>query len=370
MLRSRLHRIVIPAALLLLGACERGTLGPGTGGASGQLGGAGGIGIFGAAGAGVGGAAGAAGGQNCAQVIVPAPMVKTDILILLAASSSMNNDTTNTSCSGGCGAGSKWALATAAINDVVTATDDHVNWGLKLFPDTDNVCGVNSFPIVGIGPFTHSFISIALASHTTPDGGLLGGGNAPVRGAVEVGIQHLGGLTDPNRKLLLLLDDSQPNCMQGRSDTTVDDTLGASLAINDARIRGFPTIVVGLWAQGTAADAPLDSLAMGGDQARPAGPPFYYSASDAPDLATELQRLVNAASTCVFQLPPAPNNDVSVSAISVHVDGFAIPQDQNHVSGWDYTDNSPTAIQIYGDVCDTLTANPAKNVSIAFLCLI
>lgn len=361
MLRSHLHRIVIPAALLLA-TCERGTLGPGTGGASGQLGGAGGIVISGTAGFG--------GGQNCAQVVVPAPMVKTDILILLAASSSMNNDMTNTSCSGGCGASSKWALATAAIVEVAGDTDDHVNWGLKLFPDADNVCGVNSNPVVDVGPFTHSFISNALAAHTAPDGGLLGGGNAPVRAAVEAGIRHLGGLTDPNRKLLLLLDDSQPDCMQGRSDTTDDDTLGAGLAVNDARIRGFPTIVVGLWAQGTAADAPLDNLAMAGDQARPAGPPFYYPASDATDLATTLQLLVKSAATCVFQLPPAPNDNVSASGIEVLVDGSRVPQDPTHVNGWDYTDNAPTAVQIYGGVCDTITANPAKNVSIDFLCLI
>jgi len=109
---------------------------------------------------------------------------------------------------------------------------------------------------------------------------------------------------------------------------------------------------------------------MAGDQARAAGPPFYYPASDAADLTTTLRLLVKSAASCVFQLPPAPNDNLSVSGIAILVDGSPVPQDPSHVSGWDYTDNAPTAIQIYGDLCDALTANPTKTVSIDFLCLI
>src|SRR5205823_11357345 len=116
----------------------------------------GGIGVAGAGGSAV---LGAGGGQNCGEVDVPTRMVEADILILLDASASMNDDTTNTPCDGGCGANSKWAQVTTAINQTVGDTEDRVSWGLKWFPDSDNACGVVSSPVVGVGPFNHAAIA-------------------------------------------------------------------------------------------------------------------------------------------------------------------------------------------------------------------
>src|SRR5215468_3123607 len=125
--RSRLRQILIASAVLLFGgACARRALtGSETGGSGGNLVGAGGIG--GSRAAGSGGAAGttttgAAGdGQACARLDFAADAVRTDVLILLDASSSMNSDTSDMMCDGGCGAGSKWAQAVAAVNAIVAS---------------------------------------------------------------------------------------------------------------------------------------------------------------------------------------------------------------------------------------------------------
>ena len=63
-------------------------------------------------------------------------------------SSSMNDDSNEMPCTGGCGATSKWALLSAAIDRVVS-THPSANWGLALF-GSDDVCGVNAGAVVDV----------------------------------------------------------------------------------------------------------------------------------------------------------------------------------------------------------------------------
>jgi hypothetical protein len=81
-------------------------------------------------------------GMNCAAVDQPLNRLPPDILIVLDASGSMNQDVDNNDCGGTCGANSKWALLTPVLRDVVMQTQADVNWGLKMFADTDSTCGV------------------------------------------------------------------------------------------------------------------------------------------------------------------------------------------------------------------------------------
>ena len=89
-------------------------------------------------------------GMNCREVMQPLNKLPPDILIIQDASGSMNDDPSNAQCNNGCGATSKWAQMTPAINQVVTATDTTVNWGLKFFADTDATCGVGNNVAVGV----------------------------------------------------------------------------------------------------------------------------------------------------------------------------------------------------------------------------
>ena len=80
--------------------------------------GSGGAGAASAAGGAVGtGGLGSGGGSFCGIVnLVRATPVPPDILIVMDRSSSMNDDSNEMVCTGGCGASSKWALASAAID--------------------------------------------------------------------------------------------------------------------------------------------------------------------------------------------------------------------------------------------------------------
>src|ERR1022692_3455504 len=149
------------------------------------------------------GAAGAGGAMSCGQMNVGIMPLPPDILIIEDRSGSMDNDQNDKACNnGGCGAASKWALVTAAINQVVS-TDTSVNWGLKFFADADNQCGVNQGVSVGVAAGNSAAIATAIAGSTKANGGVNNGSYTPTRAAVNAGAAYLATLTDQNQKYLL-----------------------------------------------------------------------------------------------------------------------------------------------------------------------
>ena len=196
--------------------------------------------------AGGGGAAGAGGGASCASFSHPASRLPPDILVVLDASGSMNDDPDNATCSGGCGAASKWSLMTAALTQVVSQTEANVNWGLKLFADASSTCGVNNVAAVPIGAGNAALIANAIAGRTDASGNVANGSSTPTRRAEEAAVTYLNTLTDLNPKYILLATDGLPNCTPGSSSATVDDTAGAVAAVTGARTAGYPTFVVGI----------------------------------------------------------------------------------------------------------------------------
>ena len=76
-------------------------------------------------------------------------------------------DRDEVSCTGGCGASSKWALLSAAIGRMVT-NHPLVNWGLAPFGSND-ACGVNAGVEVEVAADAAPSIALALAA-TTPGG--------------------------------------------------------------------------------------------------------------------------------------------------------------------------------------------------------
>ena len=143
----------------------------------------------------------------------PPSKLPPDILIVLDASGSMNEDATNASCTGGCGANSKWALLTPALNQVVMQTETEVNWGLKLFADTNNTCGVSpNMVAVPIGANSAAAIAAATAARTDANGNVTNGSRTPTRSAEDAAVTYLRANTDPNPKFILMATDGQPNC--------------------------------------------------------------------------------------------------------------------------------------------------------------
>ena len=142
-----------------------------SGGGSGQTGGRG------------GGAAAGPGGRSapgvsppgmvCGEIGTVIPEITAvDVLIVIDASAAMNDDASGGVCSGGCGAGSKWAQAAAAIDHLVGDTNSTVNWGLEIFPDPGSACAAGGGVTVPVGPARAAAIAAAIKQRTGPNGGV------------------------------------------------------------------------------------------------------------------------------------------------------------------------------------------------------
>jgi hypothetical protein len=333
------------------------------------------VGAGNASGAGLvgGGAAqngqGAITGMNCAAVDQPLNKLPPDILIVLDASGSMNEDANNQSCSGGCGANSKWALLTPALNMVVMQTQTDVNWGLKMFADTDSTCGVSPNTVaVPIGANNAAAIANVIAQRTDANGGVTMGSRTPTRSAENAAVTYLNTVTASNPKFILLATDGQPNC-PATGSTDMDDSPGAVMSVANAQTAGFPTFVVGISAPAGAANDALNGMADAGGYPR-AGTPRYYPVTSAAEFISVLRTLVTIAGTCTFPVPEPPNTDTDRAHIGVKINGAEIPRDPNHVNGWDYTSDAMTAVQVYGPNCDAIMAGTAQSVQVVFKCII
>jgi hypothetical protein len=75
------------------------------------------------------------------------------------------------------------------------------------------------------------------------------------------------------------------------------------------------------------------------------------------------------AAPCTYLTAP-PSSSTYPGAIDVYVGGNLIPHDPNRMNGWDFLTTDYTSFEIFGPVCDAITAGTAGGVSVTYLCLI
>jgi hypothetical protein len=69
--------------------------------------------------------------------------------------------------------------------------------------------------------------------------------------------------------------------------------------------------------------------------------------------------------SCLFPLqsaPPAPD------AVTVTLDGSSVPRDGTRVNGWEYANEVRTAIELYGDWCDSVVASRMFEIVVRYGC--
>ena len=336
-----------------------------------------GIGNFGGSSSGQGGLTGQGGGQECGAFDKPSSKLPPDILIVQDASGSMNQDSANMMCANpGCGATSKWALMIPAINQVVTDTQAEVNWGLKLFGDMGNSCGVAPNTVaVNIATNNAAPIQAALAARTDAMGNATMTSSTPTRAGMNAATNYLmaraANPAFPNPKFIVLATDGQPNC-PASGQSSADDGPGAIAAVTAAKTAGFSTFVVGIATGGSTADMTLNAMADAGGYPQAGAATKYYGVADTAGFAAVLRTLVMMAGTCTFSVPPPPTNDGTTSRGDIKVQGTIggvktdIPMDANN--GWTFTDANMTSINLHGSACDSVTVGTTTSVTIVFNC--
>jgi von Willebrand factor type A domain-containing protein len=299
-------------------------------------------------------------GMNCASVDRPLSKLPPDILIVLDKSGSMDDDASGNSCNtAGC---TKWEQTTAALTQVVTATDGAVNWGLKFFTSPGgSACTVNNGVEVPIAANNAGAVNGAINAQMPAN-------STPTRRAIETGAAYMATVTDANPKFILLATDGLPNCIPGNSDNAASDMSGAISAVTAAAAMGFQTFVIGIaTSSDPMSDATLSMMAVQGGRPR-MGTPAYYPVMNQADLVAALNQIVVIAGTCIFTIPPPPNDDTNAMRIGVKVDNADLPQDTSHTNGWDFSGTNQ--VEIYGSQCQAIMNGSVQSVQIVFKCIV
>lgn len=283
-----------------------------------------------------------------------------EILLLLDRSGSMKEKP-----SGSGGNETKWSLVVPAVNQVVTATNMSISWGLKAFPEGEGKeCiaeSVTDAVPVSIAPDNAAAVT-AQVTALTPEGN-----GTPTGDAVKAAVKYLKSLTDPNPKFILLATDGEPSCT-GTSEGGTNARTYAVQAVTDAASAGIKTVVVGVATTKSSATQALNEMAIAGQMPQISGDPSapkYYLASTQDELVRALVEITGQVSNCVFHLtskPPDPDN------IAVEIDDKKAPRDTTHSDGWDYIGTDDLQVEVFGSWCDGIKSASANSVNFVLGC--
>jgi hypothetical protein len=234
------------------------------------------------------------------------------LLLVLDKTGSM---TSAMDSSANCAAGSttcqqRWATMVAGLNTVLSGASGDVSWGLELF-NSDGNCAVAA-PEVPIAPGSAATVQTTIAG-VTPNGA------TPTKVAINTAVTYLQTVTDTNGKYILLATDGEPNCL-----TTSGRGGGAG----------------GSDVAGTAAAG---------------GTAHYYPALSPQDLNAALATIVGTVASCTFNLSQSPPDPSNVAVQFNHDSSIRAPRDTTQTDGWDYTNSTDRAIQLFGSWCDNVT---------------
>jgi hypothetical protein len=297
---------------------------------------------------------------NCGSSTSSTSQLPADVLLVLDRSSSMTysiaeecycDKTTQRSapagngplCSDTANCSTRWQSVTSGVTTTLTSTPN-IRWGLKFFSSPKGsgfnaACNVNQGADVAIGDNSAASIQ-TLISTTQP------GNNTPTAAAITAAKKYLDGVTDPNKKVILLATDGEPNCASGGGDSDVPGTKAAITAAKDA---GYPVYVIGIG----PSVGNLDTFAEAG------GTDKSYPATSPQALADALSAISQVVANCSFTLTTAPK---STSDIAVYLDGAIAPS-----TDWTYTASSQT-VTLTGSSCDAIKNGTSKIVQVYFGC--
>ena len=134
------------------------------------------------------------------------------------------------------------------------------------------------------------------------------------------------------------------------------------MAVAAAAAAGIKVFVVGIGNVASAV-AVLNQMAVNGGEAQTGGATSYYAATDQTALATALNQIVGKVASCTLPLPGKPQDPTNV-IVEDEGTKTQIVRDTTHTEGWDYTDASDTAIQLYGTACSKVTDGTYSNIQI------
>jgi hypothetical protein len=305
---------------------------------------------------------------NCIEANPQTMNLPPDILIVLDRSGSMNENLMGMTCTGaaGCGADSKWSIATTTLNAFLPTVETTVNWGMKLFGSSTS-CTVTAGAEVAPTAMNAAAITAKLGT-TSP------GSSTPTTSAMMAAATYLNSLTDPNPKFILLATDGIPTCgtaacaagvnLGGGSTSQCDDA-NAIAAVKAAKDMGISTFVLGIGTANSPGDATLSSMAVEGGFPRTASP-SYYPIGSAQDLSDAFTAVTGMAGSCFFAVTPVPKDVTAIKGVT----GDGNPITQDPVDGWTFVNmGAMSGVQLNGKSCDDYKNKVIVDVKVQLPCV-
>jgi hypothetical protein len=285
----------------------------------------------------------------------------------------------------------RWNSLYSVVDQIVTGFDDRMDFGAVLFPSKSATkdysaaaCPVNAEPEVPVGESQAQQIlqTIPGAADTMFQGG------TPAASGVETAVAALAGLDPERPQYLILITDGAANCAADAPDNNTrfevyDERLAEVVA--EANAGGILTFVVGIDIKNTTSPMikdgnpdntntyeKLNMVAEAGGMPRPGDEKFYNTVNQV-ELQTALEGIVDVITSCVFPLsmPLKPNYHVQDITVDPQGDGLMYGEDPvtdcATESGWRYTDETRSAIELCGDACSLY--KQTGEVDINFKCL-
>jgi hypothetical protein len=290
-----------------------------------------------------------------------------DVVLVLDRSASMQKNSLDMTPTGPTDP-TKWAQLIPALTSVIAQAGTEISWGLKSFPEDGSECAPATVtPKIDLQVSAMNSAALNSAVMAT----LPNGNGTPTGAAVAVAAAYLKGLNDGNKQYLLLATDGQPSCA-GRagalSTGTTQAQTDAIAAVDAAAVSGIHTFVVGV-ATKPSDGVTLNSLATAGREPRADPNPLatkYYLGSTNGELVSALMAITGVINRdCIFPFSKAPP---VFDNIAVKVMGVKAPLDKSNTTGWNYVDDTHTAVQVYGSWCEMIKTSAANMVQIIFGC--
>ena len=256
-----------------------------------------------------------------------------------------------------------WDQMTGALIDLARALDTRYpyRWALKTFPEDGPACGAGTVTSKIDVPFADGDSSPVIAALFAA---VPAGNGRPTAAALTAARAYLATVTDGNPKLLMLVTAGAPTCAGTAGALTSDPVQAqadavAAIAPADGVALTFVMAAGGV-SPGADVDA-LNQLAVAGGYGH-AGLTAFFPSTDTTDLRTLLTLMSDTSCTFPVQpLPPYVSNRVSLN-------GSEIPYDNTRQNGWAYTDESQTALSLYGRACDALLSSRDAELVITYQC--
>lgn len=297
------------------------------------------------------------GNEVCETLSLTMESIPVRIMILQDRSSSMTEIV---------GTDTKWALASSAVETMVTTWGEDIDFGIDFFsaPDSTDRCAVTTSATEDTAANNGSAIISLMQSVGTTT-------STPLYSAMEnyLDTAHAPVFMDGTvESYLVVVSDGADSCgeLGGMGDGHTADQF-SSLTTQIVTDTGINIFAIG-FGDGVDADQ-LNAIAENGNTSFTT----YFDAADGTALENALNTIGESVHvSCSYEIGTFDEDEVNLDLVNVYFDGVAVPRNDNCAveggNGWTWTDETRTALEFCEASCESLESGNVTDLDIEIMC--